>query len=113
MQGVGHNKLYLHVWLNQQLPSLKFHAPVSYLLPITKMNRQLPFGIDLNKILPDLLLKLRTKVETPDIQFSQHIPYRYSLTVNVIYVLLINAFIKKLMKVKKTPRTQVQFQMCF
>ena len=78
-----------------------------------ELNRQLPFGIDLNKILPDLLLKLRTKVETPDIQFSQHIPYRHSLTVNVIYVLFINAFIKKLMKVKKKPRTQVQFQMCF
>ena len=31
----------------------------------------IPFGIDLNKILPDLL-KLRKKADKPDIQFSQH-----------------------------------------
>ena len=33
--------------------------------------RKFPFGIDLNKILPDLL-RLRTKAEKPDRQFSQH-----------------------------------------
>ena len=37
-----------------------------------EQNRQLSLDIDLNKILP-YLLKLGTKVEKPDIQFSQHI----------------------------------------
>ena len=36
-----------------------------------EINRQLLVGIDLNKILPDLL-KLRTRAKKPDIQFSQH-----------------------------------------
>ena len=36
-----------------------------------EQNRQFPLAIDLNKILPDLL-KLRTKAEKSDIQFSQH-----------------------------------------
>ena len=34
-------------------------------------NRKFPFGIDLNKILSDLLM-WRTKAEKPDTQFSQH-----------------------------------------
>ena len=37
-----------------------------------ELNRQVSFGIDLNKVLPDLPLKLRTNAEKPDIQFSQH-----------------------------------------
>ena len=36
-----------------------------------EINRQLLVGIDLNKILPDLL-KLRARAKKPDIQFSQH-----------------------------------------
>ena len=36
-----------------------------------ELNRQCPFGIDLNEILPDLI-KLRTKAEKPAKQFSQH-----------------------------------------
>ena len=36
-----------------------------------ELKRQFPFGIDLNKNLPDLL-KLSIKAEKPDIQFSQH-----------------------------------------
>ena len=35
-----------------------------------ELNIKFPFGIDLNKILPDLH-RLRTKAEKPDIQFSQ------------------------------------------
>ena len=70
MQDLGHNMLHLHV--AQQLPSL--HEPVSY-SPTNdndaELNRQFPFGIDLNKILPELL-KLRTKAEKPGIQFSQY-----------------------------------------
>ena len=72
MQDVGHNMWHLYV--AQLLPSLYIHAPMSYLLPMTtngELNRQFPFAIDLNKILPDLL-KLRTKVEKADIEFSQH-----------------------------------------
>ena len=34
-----------------------------------ELNRQFPFGTDLNKIFPDLL-KLRTKAEKRDSQFS-------------------------------------------
>ena len=36
-----------------------------------QLNKQFAFGIDLNKILPDLL-KLRMEAEKTDIQFSQH-----------------------------------------
>ena len=36
------------------------------------------YGFDLNKILPDLL-KLRMKVEKPDIHFSQHKYGQYAL----------------------------------
>ena len=36
-----------------------------------ELNRKFPFGFDLNKILSDLL-RLRTKAEKPDIQFSQY-----------------------------------------
>ena len=52
VQDAGHNMLHLHV--AQQLPSLKVHAPVSYILPMkinAELNRQFPFSIDLNKIL--------------------------------------------------------------
>ena len=44
------------------------------LLPMKKdpeLNRQFPFGINLNKILPDLL-KLRIKAEKPGIQVLKH-----------------------------------------
>ena len=67
MQDVGQNMLYLHK--AQQLQSLTR----SYLLPMAidaELDRQFPLAIDLNKILPDLL-KLRTKAEKPDIQYSQ------------------------------------------
>ena len=37
----------------------------------SELNRQFPFDIDLNKILPNLL-KLRMKAQKPDRQFSQH-----------------------------------------
>ena len=71
MQDAGHNMLHLHV--AQQLPSLYMWWVIS---PTNdkdaQLNRQFPFGFDLNKILPDLL-KLRTKTEKPAIQqFSQH-----------------------------------------
>ena len=36
-----------------------------------ELNRKFPFDINLNKILPDLV-RLRTKAEKPDIQFSQY-----------------------------------------
>ena len=36
-----------------------------------ELNRKFPFDIGLNKILPDLL-KLITKAEKSDIQFSQY-----------------------------------------
>ena len=36
-----------------------------------ELNRKFPLDIDLNEILPDLL-RLRTKAEKPDIQFSQY-----------------------------------------
>ena len=70
MQDVGCNMLHLHV--AQQPPSCSCTSELS---PTSdkdaELNRQLSFGIDLNKILPDVL-KLRMKVEKPDIQFSQH-----------------------------------------
>ena len=73
MQDVEHNMLNLHV--DQHLSLLEVHAPASYLQGTmttdAELNRKFPFGIDLNKILPDLL-KLRTKAENPDIQFSQY-----------------------------------------
>ena len=65
----------LHLHVACQLPSLHMHQ---CLISRTNDNdaelkRQFPFGIDLKKILPDLLLKLKTKAEKPDIQFSQHV----------------------------------------
>ena len=36
-----------------------------------ELNRKFPFGIYLNKVLPELL-RLRMKAEKPDIQFSQY-----------------------------------------
>ena len=70
MQDVGH---MLHLHVAQQLPSLYLHQWI--ISPTIDndagLNRQFPFDIDLNKILPDLL-KLRTKAEKPAIQFSQH-----------------------------------------
>ena len=70
MQDVGH---MLHLHVAQQLPSLYLHQ---WIISPTidndaELNRQFPFDIDLNKILPELL-KLRTKAEKPAIQFSQH-----------------------------------------
>ena len=37
-----------------------------------ELKRKFSFGIDLNKMLPDLL-RLRTKTEKPGIQFSQYL----------------------------------------
>ena len=59
MQNVGCHMLHLYV--AQQLSTSGKDAV---------LNSQFPFGIDLNKILPDLLI-LRTKAEKPDTQFSQ------------------------------------------
>ena len=71
VQDVGHNMLHLHA--APKMPSL--HVPVSYLScqwqGYAELNRHVPFGIDLNKILPDLL-KLRTKAEKLGIQFPQN-----------------------------------------
>ena len=62
MQDVRHNMLHLHV--AQQLPL--FYMKQSVISPTNdddaELNRQFPFAIDLNKILPGLL-KLRTKAE--------------------------------------------------
>ena len=82
MQDVEHNMLNLHV--DQHLSLLEVHAPASYLQGTmttdAELNRKFPFGIDLNKqkqniqnkkILPDLI-RLRTKAEKPDTQFSQY-----------------------------------------
>ena len=77
MQDVGHFVLYLHV--AQSTASITRSSCTSELSPANdkdaELNRQLPFGIDLNETLPDLL-KLRTEAEKSDIQFSQPIPYR-------------------------------------
>ena len=74
MQDTGHNMLHLYV--AQQLPSLFMHQWQWVISTANdndaELNRQFPFGIDLNKTLPPVLLKLRTKAEKPDIQFSQH-----------------------------------------
>ena len=64
----------LHLHVARLLPSLYMHQ---WAISRTNDNdaelkRQFPFGIDLNKTLPDLLLWLRTKAEKPEIQFSQH-----------------------------------------
>ena len=67
VQDVVHDMLHLHV--AQQLPSLKFHAPASYLSYSWQwswaLNRHFPLGIFRNKILSDLL-KLSTKAEKSD-----------------------------------------------
>ena len=64
----------LHSHVANQLSSVYMHQWV--ISPAndndTELNWQFPFGIDLNKILPDLL-KFRMKAEKPEIQFSQHI----------------------------------------
>ena len=77
MQDVGYNTLHLHVTESRtsitQILCTSESSPINDKDP--QLNRQFPFGIDLNKILPDLLI-LRTKAEKPNIQFSQHIPYR-------------------------------------
>ena len=74
IQGVGHNMLHLDMQLNScHHCTLSLHTPVSYLPPMTtdaELSRQFPLAIDLKKKWPDLL-KLRTKGEKLDIQFSQ------------------------------------------
>ena len=81
MQDLGYNTLRLHVTESKtsipQISCSSESSPINGKGP--HLNRHFPSGIDLNKIVPDLL-KLTTKVEKPDIQFSQHI--HYSLTVN-------------------------------
>ena len=61
----------LHLHVAQELSSLYMHQRV--ICPTNdndaELNRQFPFGVDLNKILSDLL-KLRTKAEKLGIQFS-------------------------------------------
>ena len=58
----------------QQLPSLYMHRWVICLTNgnDAELNRQFPFGIDLNKILPDLL-QLKTKAEALGMEISQHV----------------------------------------
>ena len=74
IQDVGHNMLHLDMQLNScHHCNLSSYTPLSYLLPMTadgELNSQFPSAIVLNKKLPDLF-KLRTKVEKPDIHFSQ------------------------------------------
>ena len=81
MQDLGYNTLHLHVTESKtsipQISCSSESSPINGKGP--HLNRQFPSGIDLNKIVPDLL-KLTTQAEKPNIQFSQHIPY--SLTVN-------------------------------
>ena len=60
--------------------AITLHAPVSYLSyqwQCAELNRQFPFGIDLNKISPDLL-KLKTKAEELDMEISQHLKVKGS-----------------------------------
>ena len=72
MKDVGHNMLHLNV--ARHLPSLSSSC-TSELSPTkdkdAELNRQFPFDIDLNKILPDLL-KSRAKAQKLDIHFLQH-----------------------------------------
>ena len=81
MQDLGYNTLHLHVTESKtsipQISCSSESSPINGKGP--HLNRQFPSGIDLNKIVPDLL-KLTTQAEKPNIQFSQHIPY--GLTVN-------------------------------
>ena len=70
VQDVGHNMLNLHAPA-AAITQSSCNSMLSLLSNDAELNRQFPFGIFLNKILPDLL-KLRTKAEKPDIQFLQH-----------------------------------------
>ena len=62
-----------------------------------ELNRQFPFCIDLNRILP-VLLKLKTKAEKPDTQFSQHTYGPKTQSGSNLCPWLMNIFIKKLVK---------------
>ena len=71
---------FLDIWLvlfSEQvtLGAIQVYMHQRVISPISdndaELSRQFPFGIDLNKIFPDLL-KLRTKTEKPKRQFSQH-----------------------------------------
>ena len=64
----------LHLHVAWQLPSLYMHQWVIFRTNDNdaELNRKFLIGIDLNKTFPELLLKLRTKAEKPDIQFSQY-----------------------------------------
>ena len=77
IQDVGYNTLHLHVTESRasisQSSRTRESSPINGKCP--HLNREFPFGIDLKKIVPDLL-KLRRKAEKPNIHFSQHIPYR-------------------------------------
>ena len=72
IQNVGCNMLHFTC---SSKPAITLCLYTSELSPTSgkdaELNRRFPFGIDLNKILLDLL-KLRIKAEKPDIQFSQH-----------------------------------------
>ena len=71
---------FLDIWLvlfSEQvtLGAIQVYMHQRVISPISdndaELSRQFPFGIDLNKIFPDLL-KLRTKTEKPKRQSSQH-----------------------------------------
>ena len=71
---------FLDIWLvlfSEQvtLGAIQVYMHQRVISPISdndaELSRQFLFGIDLNKIFPDLL-KLRTKTEKPERQFSQH-----------------------------------------
>ena len=71
---------FLDIWLvlfsgQVTLGAIQVYMHQRVISPISdndaELSRQFPFGIDLNKIFPDLL-KLRTKTEKPKRQSSQH-----------------------------------------
>ena len=70
---VGCNMLHLHVAELNSCGHYNFMHQwvISYQGKDAELNRQFASGIDLNKMLSDLL-KLRIKAEKPDIQFLQH-----------------------------------------
>ena len=101
----------MHLHEVQQLPPLKVHAPVSYILAMTieaERSRKFPFGIDLNKILPDLT-QVKNEGNEAWHTISQHIQVNGPKAQGKKIMLLINVFIKKLLmeKVKNTNFTQI------
>ena len=73
-----------------------------------ELNRKFPFGIDLNKILPDLLRLRMERQRNLTYSFTIDITKRSKGTVWQQFMLLINVSTKKLMKkVKNTNFTPI------